>query len=330
MSDAVAASGIQDGSLLHSLSDKMTSYLVASRSDNTIKSYFNCFKRWEGFIKEQGFSALPAQPIHVALYITHLLESGSTCNTINSVVYSLKWVHQINDLPDPTANSFIVSLQDSAKRVACPQKHKKDPVNTDLLIKLCNRFADSDDLLVIRDLTMILLSYAGFLRYDEISSLLCRDVKVFDDYLTIYINKSKTDQYRHGNEVVIAKGSTVACPLNMFNRYVKCSDTNLSSDYYLFRPVFRSKSVCKLIYKNKKLSYTAARQGILTKLRLIDNTLNLGLHSMRSGGATAVANSNVNDRCWKRHGRWRSDTSKDGYVADSLEKRLEVTQKLGL
>ena len=82
--------------------------------------------------------------------------------------------------------------------------------------------------------------------------------------------------------------------------------------------------------QNKKLSYTAARHSILNRLRMIDNSLNLGLHSMRSGGATAVANSNVNDRCWKRHGRCRSDTSKDGYVADSLEKRLEVTQKLGL
>lgn len=115
------------------------------------------------------------------------------------------------------------------------------------------KFKDSEDLLVIRDLTMILLSYAGFLRYDEISSLLCRDVKVFDDYLVIYINKSKTDQYRHGNEVVIAKGSTVASALNMFNRYVKCSDINLFSDGHLFRPIFRSKSVCKLIYKTRNL-----------------------------------------------------------------------------
>jgi hypothetical protein len=55
---------------------------------------------------------------------------------------------------------------------------------------------------------------------------------------------------------------------------------------------------------------------------------------MRSGGATAAANSDINDRVWKRHGRWKSDSSKDGYVVDSvdmnfdmytMERRLEMT-----
>ena len=42
-----------------------------------------------------------------------------------------------------------------------------------------------------------------------------------------------------------------------------------------------------------------------------------GLHSLRSGGATAAANSGVPDRLFKRHGRWRSESAKDGYVKDS-------------
>ena len=60
--------------------------------------------------------------------------------------------------------------------------------------------------------------------------------------------------------------------------------------------------------------------------------LNLGLHSMRNGGATTVANASehVSDRYWKRHGRWKSDTSKDGHVVDSLEKRLNVLKHLGI
>ena len=50
--------------------------------------------------------------------------------------------------------------------------------------------------------------------------------------------------------------------------------------------------------------------------------LNLGLHSLRSGEATAAANTGVNDRCWKHHGRWKSETSKDAYAADSLEREV--------
>ena len=91
---------------------------------------------------------------------------------------------------------------------------------------------------------------------------------------------------------------------------------------FLFRQIFWSNGISKLIYKNKKLSYTLARQSIISRLNLVAKDLNLdlnlGLHSMRSGGATVVANSDINERCWKRHGSWRSNSSKDGYVVDSV------------
>lgn len=55
-----------------------------------------------------------------------------------------------------------------------------------------------------------------------------------------------------------------------------------------------------------------------------------GLHSLRAGGESAVANAGIPD-CWfKCHGVWRSKNAKDGYVKDTLEDWLEVTQHLGL
>ncbi|XP_063395983.1 integrase/recombinase xerD homolog isoform X2 [Mytilus trossulus] len=328
--DDVKEAGVDEESELFKYAEHMSSYIVNSRSDNTSKSYLYAFKRWETFIKKHGFQALPAQPVHIALYITYLLDTGATCNTINSAIYSIKWVHEMSNFADPTKNSYIHSLQESAKRVATVKKHKKDPVSLDMLLKLCSMFSDSQDLLVVRDLTMILLSFAGFLRFDEISSLLCKNVEVKSDYLILYIEKSKTDQYRNGNEVLISKGDTIACPYEMFLKYVNLSGVILESNFFLFRPIFRSKSICKLIYKNKKLSYTTARESIISRLKLVSKDLKLGLHSMRSGGATAAANSDVNDRVWKRHGRWKSDSSKDGNVVDSVDKRLQVTKHLGL
>lgn len=55
-----------------------------------------------------------------------------------------------------------------------------------------------------------------------------------------------------------------------------------------------------------------------------------GLHSFRAGGATAAANALVKDRLFKRHGRWRSETAKDGYIENSVAERLIVSQSLGL
>ena len=46
--------------------------------------------------------------------------------------------------------------------------------------------------------------------------------------------------------------------------------------------------------------------------------------------ANAEDNDDINERCLMRHGRWKSTLSKDGYVNDSVEKRLSVTKKFKL
>ena len=50
--------------------------------------------------------------------------------------------------------------------------------------------------------------------------------------------------------------------------------------------------------------------------------------SLCAGGATAAANAGVEDRLFKRHGRWKSASAKD-YVKVSVERRLEVTRQSG-
>lgn len=54
------------------------------------------------------------------------------------------------------------------------------------------------------------------------------------------------------------------------------------------------------------------------------------LHSFRAGGATAAANANIGDRLFKRHGRWKSEKAKDGYIKDNVESILSVSKSLGI
>ena len=73
---------------------------------------------------------------------------------------------------------IVQNLVDSAKRTAKPLVKKKDPVTSDILIKLCSMFLNSKDLLIISDLAMNLLSFSGFLRFNKLSQLRGNDVKV--------------------------------------------------------------------------------------------------------------------------------------------------------
>ena len=50
---------------------------------------------------------------------------------------------------------------------------------------------------------MILLGYAGFLRFNEISELKCNDIELKEDHVILKIKKSKTDVYRTVKEVLI-------------------------------------------------------------------------------------------------------------------------------
>ncbi len=77
-------------------------------------------------------------------------------------------------------------------------------------------------------------------------------------------------------------------------RHQNCPKSRILS---FFRPAFRSGSKCALIEKNKKLSYTRARECIVAKLRSVAPHLNLGTHSLRASGATTAANAEgVSDR----------------------------------
>ena len=314
-----------------SISTNMAGYLLQSRADNTVKKYKCAFDQFVKFCDSNELTAKPAIPIAVAMYITNLLDQGKSDNVVSTAVYGIKWAHNINGFKDPTENFIVKNLMETAKRIASKPVQKKDVVSTEMLQTLCSSYSNCDDVIQLRDLCMITLAYAGFLRFNELSNLRGNDVTFNSDHVVLNIRKSKTDVYSRGNEVLIAKGTSSACPYNMLQRYMSAAKLSVSSEEYLFKPAFRSKHISSLIKKNKCLSYTRAKECIVDKLKEVAPGLKLGTHTLRASGVTTAANApGVSDRCLKRHGRWKTDIAKDGYIDDSVEKRLSITKKLKL
>ena len=152
------------------------------------------------------------------------------------------------------------------------------------------------------------------------------------NHLSLFIPKSKSDVYRDGNHVVIARLNSKTCPVAMLEKYLELAQFNIAdSECYIFRNLSATKLGFKLRDTNQPMSYTRVREIILSALKPIVGDVSVYcVHSLRSGGASAAANAGVNDRMFKRHGRWKSESAKDGYVKDSLESRLAVTKSLGL
>ena len=152
-----------------------------------------------------------------------------------------------------------------------------------------------------------------------------------EGFMTIKVDKSKTDQLRQGDEVVIAQSEGNVCPVFLLKEYLKKLDMSPDSSEFINRPLVKTKSSYKLVQVDKHILY-ATFMGELTKSlpSIVPDPSIYGTHSFQSGGASRAANNRVSDRIFQRHGRWKSVAAKDGYVKDDMSSRLVVSKSLEL
>ena len=82
---------------------------------------------------------------------------------------------------------------------------------------------------------------------------------------------------------------------------------------YLFRTLTATKQGYKLRSVNQPMCYTRVRELIMDALKpTVGDVCKYCIHSLRSGGAAEAARAGITDRLFKRHGRWISESAKDG------------------
>ena len=313
--------------------DKLRSTVLASRAPGTSINYTRIFNRWRSFATEVlGIVAVfPVEPIHCALFLQYLLDSTKSVSTINCAFYAFKWLHDLAGVGSPTSHPTVVAVKEGAIRLSsCPVKHRKEPLEAEHLRQLMER-TDLNDLLQLRNLVMFVLAFSGFLRFSELSLIRAKDIKFSNGFISVFIEKSKADQLREGQSVVIAESGSSLCPVTLLKLYMNSSHLSLDSDEYIFRPISASNSCKRLVSVHKPISYSTYRQSFKKSFRdIVPDITNFSTHSARSGGATSAANSGIPERNFQRHGRWASVSAKNTYIKDSLASRLDVSKSLSL
>jgi integrase len=226
----------------------------------------------------------------------------------------------------------VKNVFEAGKRRLSVPVTKKEPITSDIIRKMFSKFFISENIYNQRSICACLIAYAGFfLRSNELLNIRCSDVCFEQTHMTIFIEKSKTDIYRDGQHVVIARAQSELCPVRNLELYFSwCGFSNESSEY-IFRNITKTKSGYKLRKTNKPLTYSRMRELFIEAFQsFLPDISKFGFHSLKADGATACANSGVSDRLFKRIGRWRSESAKDGYIKDNLDARLLVSLKLSL
>ena len=105
------------------IEDAMCSYLVNSRSDGTVRKCYSYFQKWKRFCEENRFNYMPVQSIHVAIYLTRLMDSQCSFSVISACAYSIKWAHSLCGKLESKKISNDQELIQSDP-ISCPQNQK--------------------------------------------------------------------------------------------------------------------------------------------------------------------------------------------------------------
>ncbi|XP_069109074.1 uncharacterized protein, partial [Argopecten irradians] len=316
---------------LKCLAEGLPELLLNAKADKTVQKYYYGFQKWTKWASANNVAVFPVKPLHLCLFCKFLTSNGTSQSVLTEIFYSVRWVHLSVGESSPTDHCLVKNVFEGAKRKVARPIIKKDVITVEILEKLFDKYYDPSDLLVQRIITISLLCYSGFLRSAEVLCLMRCDVKLSSTHMEIFIEKSKTDIYRDGAWVVIARTGTRLCPVSNVELYFKLANLYEDKAEFIFRNVTKHQDQYVLRKNNKPMLYNRLREQFIQFYQpIVPDISRFGLHSFRAGGATAAASNGVPDRLFKRHGRWRSETAKDGYVKDSLPERLTVSKNLSL
>ena len=100
------------------------------------------------------------------------------------------------------------------KRILARPVVRKEPVTPDILCRMVTSL-NTDNMKDLRACSMFLVAYAGFLRFDEMIIIRLMDLQICSSHMKIFLERSKTDQFREGAWVVIASTGKITCPVRI-------------------------------------------------------------------------------------------------------------------
>jgi site-specific recombinase XerD len=316
---------------LKKLAADLPTTLLASWSNNTNKAYNSAFKKWatwaDGFTE---VSALPATALHVSLYLVALSQQKASVSTINVALAAIAWSHRLAGYASPTEHKTVKITAEGVKRQASKPRKVASPISPENIFSMVST-TKLDCIQDMRIMSLILLAFAGFLRFSEVSSIRTEHVCFKGTHIELFLPSAKNDQFRQGQTVYIACTGKSTCPVSMLQKYLALASIDLQIEQYIFRNVQHKRGKISLACADRCMTYSRVNELVKEKFKAIGLDCSLyKLHSLRAGGSSAAANHHVPERAFQRHGRWRTTAVKDRYITDSLQDLLAVSQNLGI
>jgi len=266
--------------------------LQHSKAPNTIRAYQSDFNDFQLFCSKNGFRALPSDPKIVSLYLTYLSTNDAKMSTLKRRLVSIGVIHKLKGHYLDTKHPAIIENIMGIKRRKGSIQNGKKPILISYLKQLIDVIDEQKkkDIKKLRDRSIILIGFSGGFRRNEIVSLDYEDLDFVSEGLKIKVRRSKTDQFGEGSLKALPYfDSSQYCPVVSLQKWIEVSKIKSG-------PLFRRFTKGLNLSENRLTDQTVA---LLIKEYLnlagIDSK-NYSGHSLRSGFATAAAESGAEER----------------------------------
>ena len=265
--------------------------LKSSKANNTLRAYKSDYRDFGAFCAKHGFNSMPTEPKIVSLYLTHL-SAISKISTLRRRLVSIGVVHKLKGHYLDTKHPVIIENLMGIKRKKGSIQTGKKPILINHLKQIINVIDEEkiEKIKKLRNKSLILIGFGGGFRRSELISIDYEDLDFVEEGVKITVKRSKTDQFGEG----MIKG------LPYFNNEKYCPVMNLRNWLTLSKiktgPLFRRFAKGSIL-----TSHRLTDQSVVLiikyylKLAGIENQ-NFSGHSLRSGFATAAAESGADER----------------------------------
>lgn len=287
--------------------------IKSSKSLNTLRAYKADIQSFEMFCRSVNLKSFPTNEKTVSFFITELSKKCKL-STIKRKLASIKAAHALSghyvDLKNPIINENLISIK---KKIGAFQRSKK-PILINDLKKIINVIDDVKDIKrKLRDKAIILIGFSGAFRRSELVSLELHDLDFVDEGVKIFIKKSKTDQTGEGMIKAIPYfDNKYFCPVTNLNNWIDFKSKDKIKNNKIFD--ISDKSVALIVKKYVQMAG-------------LDPAKYAG-HSLRSGFATATAESGAEERQIMAMTGHKSNQMVRRYIQESNLFKSNALQKI--
>ena len=158
-------------------------------------------------------------------------------SAVTEAANAVSWMQRLTGEEPVAQNQLVKLVSEGFQCCLARPKRKKEPVTQHMLQQLVASMGSPPTLAEVRLASICLLALAAFLRFDELSKLRCRDMTFAPERMEVVIMSSKTNQYRQGQMVPIARSVKPTCPVAMLRKYMMMGNIEPSSEARLFLPI---------------------------------------------------------------------------------------------